>query len=292
MYTQFFGNYLLSKGYITNDQLFEALQEKSQKHTKLGTLAIHSGLMTAAEVDAVIVEQTHQDKKFGELTIEMGYLTDEQVKNLLNIQSPDFLLLGQILLDNGIIDNTTLEKIINDYRGENEISDLDMVFEDKESVEHLIGHFFASAGVDPSDLDKMYLELLFNSFIRFVGDDFTPLSAEPCEEFCADCCVKQNISGEYAISTYIGMNQATAINFASRYVKEAFSVYDEYVQASLEDFLNLNNGLFTVNCSNEKALELSLSAPEHFDGEQLTLTNAYKIKVLYPFGTVHFIIAF
>ena len=134
--------------------------------------------------------------------------------------------------------------------------------------------------------------MLFNSFIRFVGDDFTPLSAEPCEEFCADCCVKQNISGEYAISTYIGMNQATAINFASRYVKESFSVYDEYVQASLEDFLNLNNGLFTVNCSNEKALELSLSAPEHFDGEQLTLTNAYKIKVLYPFGTVHFIIAF
>lgn len=290
MYTQFFGNYLLSKGYITNEQLFDALQEKSQKHTKLGTLAIHSGLMTAAEVDAVIVEQTHQDKRFGELTIEMGYLTDEQVKNLLNIQSPDFLLLGQILLDNGIIDNTTLEKIIKEYKNDNEISDLDMVFEDKESIDNMIGHFFSSTGIEPSVLDKMYLELLFNSFIRFVGDDYTPLSAEPCETFNADCCVKQNINGEYSISTYIGMNQATAINFASRYVKEAFSVYDEYVQASLDDFLNLNNGLFTVNCSNEQALELSLSAPEHFDKETLTFSKAYKFKVLYPFGTVHFII--
>ena len=143
MYTQFFGNYLLSKEYITNEQLFDALKEKTQKHTKLGTLAIHSGLMTAAEVDSVIVEQTHQDKKFGELTIEMGYLTNEQVKTLLNIQSPDFLLLGQILLDKGIIDNTTLEKIIKDYRQENEISDLDMVLEDKESVENLIEHFFS-----------------------------------------------------------------------------------------------------------------------------------------------------
>ena len=65
MYTQFFGNFLLSKGYITNEQLFDALKEKAQKHAKLGTLAIHSGLMTAAEVDSVIVEQTHQDKKFG-----------------------------------------------------------------------------------------------------------------------------------------------------------------------------------------------------------------------------------
>ena len=292
MYTQFFGNYLLSKEYITNEQLFDALKEKSQKHTKLGTLAIHSGLMTAAEVDSVIVEQTHQDKKFGELTIEMGYLTDEQVKTLLNIQSPDFLLLGQILLDKGIIDNTTLEKIIKDYRHENEISDLDMVLEDKESVENLIEHFFNETSLKPSALDKMYIELLFNSFIRFVGDDYTPLSAELCENFNADCVVRQDICGEYAISTYIGMNQATAINFASRYVKENFSVYDEYVQASLDDFLNLNNGLFTVNCSNEKALELTLSAPEHLDGEPLTFKKAYKLKVLYPFGTVHFIIEF
>nr|WP_308656532.1 chemotaxis protein CheX [uncultured Agathobacter sp.] len=292
MYTQFFGNYLLSKEYITNEQLFDALKEKSQKHTRLGTLAIHSGLMTAAEVDSVIVEQTHQDKKFGELTIEMGYLTDEQVKTLLNIQSPDFLLLGQILLDKGIIDNTTLEKIIKDYRHENEISDLDMVLEDKESVENLIEHFFSETSLKPSALDKMYIELLFNSFIRFVGDDYTPLSAELCENFSADCVVRQDICGEYAISTYIGMNQATAINFASRYVKENFSVYDEYVQASLDDFLNLNNGLFTVNCSNEKALELTLSAPENLDGEPLTFKKAYKLKVLYPFGTVHFIIEF
>lgn len=292
MYTQFFGNYLLSKEYITNEQLFDALKEKSQKHTKLGTLAIHSGLMTAAEVDSVIVEQTHQDKKFGELTIEMGYLTNEQVKTLLNIQSPDFLLLGQILLDKGIIDNTTLEKIIKDYRHENEISDLDMVLEDKESVENLIEHFFSETSLKPSALDKMYIELLFNSFIRFVGDDYTPLSTELCENFSADCVVRQDICGEYAISTYIGMNQTTAINFASRYVKENFSVYDEYVQASLDDFLNLNNGLFTVNCSNDKALELTLSAPEHLDGEPLTFKKAYKLKVLYPFGTVHFIIEF
>ena len=270
MYTQFFGNFLLSKGYITNEQLFDALKEKAQKHAKLGTLAIHSGLMTAAEVDSVIVEQTHQDKKFGELTIEMGYLTDEQVKELLNIQSPDFLLLGQILLDKGIIDNTTLEKSIN----------------------HLIGHFFANTGIAPSAIDIMYLELLFNSFIRFVGDDYTPLSAEICDSFSADCMVRQDIEGSYAISTYIGMSQTTAINFASRYVNESFSVYDEYVQASLDDFLNLNNGLFLVNCSNDQALELTLTAPEHFDGQTRSFNKACKLKLLYPFGAIHFIIEF
>ena len=57
------------------------------------------------------------------------------------------------------------------------------------------------------------------------------------------------------------MSQTTAINFASRYVNESFSVYDEYVQASLDDFTNSNNGLFLVNCSNDRALELTLTAP-------------------------------
>ena len=73
MYTQFFGNYLLSKGYITKEQLFAAMKKKSNKHVKLGTLAIHSGLMTASEVDNVIIEQTHQDKKFGELTNDTNH---------------------------------------------------------------------------------------------------------------------------------------------------------------------------------------------------------------------------
>ena len=91
---------------------------------------------------------------------------------------------------------------------------------------------------------------------------------------------------------YIGMSQTTAINFASRYVKESFSVYDEYVQASLEDFLNLNNGLFLVNCSNDQALELTLTAPEHFDGQTRSFNKACKLKLLYPFGAIHFIIEF
>lgn len=157
-----------------------------------------------------------------------------------------------------------------------------MVLEDKDSINHLIGHFFANTGIDPSAIDIMYLELLFNSFIRFVGDDYTPLSAEICDSFSADCMVRQDIKGSYAISTYIGMSQTTAINFASRYVNESFSVYDEYVQASLDDFLNLNNGLFLVNCSNDQALELTLTAPEHFDGQTRSFNKACKLKLLYP----------
>ncbi len=291
MYTQFFGNYLLSKGYITKEELFEAMRKKSTQHIKLGTLAIHSGLMTASEVDDVVIQQTHQDRKFGELAIELGYLTSEQVLDLLKVQSPDFLLLGQILVDSGIISNTTLENAITDYRSQNEMIELDMTLENKNSVEKLFDNFFAVSETHITSFGKMYMELLFNNLIRFVGEDFTPISVEECTEFPADYCVQQDINGDYSLITYISMDEATAIEFASRYVDDEFTEYDEYVGASLEDFLNLNNGLFIVNCSNEMGLELSITAPIHHDNELLEFANrAYRFQVLYSFGTVHFIL--
>ena len=75
------------------------------------------------------------------------------------------------------------------------------------------------------------------------------------------------------------------------YVGDEFDSYDEYVKASLEDFLNLHNGLFIVNCSNTKSLELSISAPAHCDDSLIEFEyTTYHFPILYSFGTLHFII--
>ena len=165
------------------------------------------------------------------------------------------------------------------------------IIENKESVERLFDNFFVISETPVTRLGKMYMELLFNNLIRFVGEDFSPLSSDQCKEFPTDCCVCQDVLGEYSISTYISMDHDTAIKFASRYVNDSFTEYDEYVQASLEDFLNLNNGLFIVNCSNDYGRELSISAPRHVDDGLLSFKDkAYHFQILYTFGTIHFIV--
>ena len=40
MYTQFFGNFLLSKSAVPADKLVDALERQSSSYLKLGTLAI------------------------------------------------------------------------------------------------------------------------------------------------------------------------------------------------------------------------------------------------------------
>ncbi|MGN0341385.1 MAG: chemotaxis protein CheX [Roseburia sp.] len=293
MYTQFFGNFLLSKGAISAEDLVNALHKQSTTYLKLGTLAIHAGLLTSSEVDAIVIMQTHQDKRFGELAIEGGYLTSEQVDQLLSSQKPDYLLLGQILIEDGLLTNAQFEDLLQEYQSSNEIYDLDTTHEQKDMVEKLINKFCDFESTTISEKAISYLSLLFNDIVRFIGKDFTPLNPVLKSEYLCNYCVTQEINGPLTINSGIDMSKATAIGFASRYAKEDFTEFDEYVKASLEDFLNLHNGLFNVNMSNEFSLELNLCPPVVH--EDITLkhdSKTYVFPVIFPFGTVNFLLVF
>ena len=265
------------------------MRQEADQHMKLGTLAIHAGYMNAAQVDDVVIHQTHQDNRFGELAIQLGYLTEAQVEELLKQQTPAFLSLGQVLLDEGVLTNTDFEQIIQDYRSKNGMEDEESLIERRKNIQQLFENFFSSTDAALSEKGHMFIELLFNDFIRFIGSDYTPLSVEEVTEASIACCVKQEIHGDYAINTYISMDLDTAIAFATRYVHEQFHSYDEYVQASLEDFLNLQNGLFIVNVSNTSNTELTLGAPEHITVSPIQFSGrTLHIPVLYTFGTIDF----
>lgn len=290
MYAQFFGNYLLSQNIITKNQLITAMQKKSNTQIKLGTLAIHAGYMTANEVDRIIILQTHQDKRFGELSISEGYLTEEQVAELLKQQTPDFLLLGQALVEDGIIDNQRLQDLIIDYQSENELDEFNYSTETQQVIDQLVEHFFVLAERSLSPYEIAFLHLLFNNLVRFIGDDFTMVSPSECREYPTNYCVSQKIDGKFSVRIYLDISQSTCIDFASRYVDDTFTEFDEYVQSSLEDFLNLHNGLFNVNMSNEYSMELELKPPVTETDELLTFENeSFLLPIVYPFGTLHFI---
>ncbi len=95
--------------------------------------------------------------------------------------------------------------------------------------------------------------------------------------------------------TALDMSREMAVEFASRYAMDTFDEFDEYVQASLEDFLNLHNGLFTVNMSNNNSVELQLAPPEIHDENLVSLRQdavSYLFPVLYPFGTINILLSF
>lgn len=287
MYTQFFGNFLLNKKIITTEQLMEALKIQSSTHQKLGTLAIHAGYMSANEVEDVYIMQTHYDKRFGELAIQLGYLTQKQVSELLELQLPDYMKLGQVLVDKGLITNADLESLVAEYRSAYEIYDLNLAVEQQELVDKLLSSFCSQESINNPEQITPYLTLFFNDLIRFIGEDFTPLEIIPLPEVPTNFCVSQKITD--TLLSALDMEPQTAIAFASRYVDEEFTDLDEYVLASVEDFLNLHNGLYTVNMSNEHSVELHLEPPVQEHSALSTNAPTYLLPVVYPFGNLNFI---
>ena len=198
--------------------------------------------------------------------------------------------IGQALLNDGVINNEQLQSLIIGYQSENELYDADMSAETKDIVDHLVENFFVIAERPLSPGELSFLHLLFNDLVRFIGDDFSPVRPELCKEYPTNYCIRQQINGKFSIRTYIDMPESTCIAFASRYVNEDFHSFDEYVQSSLEDFLNLHNGLFNVNMSNEQGLELQLDVPNVVTDELVTFEHeAYMLPIVYSFGTIHFI---
>ncbi len=291
MYNQFFGNYLFSKGYVTKEQLLPALVRQDQERVRVGILALYSGYMSAGEVEYIMELQNEQGKKFSELAIDNGYLTQDQVLELLDAESPSYIKLGQILIDDGIFTYEELSNILADYRSQNEFLELELNADNKDEIQCLIDNFSLLSESAFSNFGKAYFELLFNNFIRFIGDDFTALPPNPCKEFPTERCVKQRINGSYEVNTYLSMDEKTAISFAERYTGETYGEYNEYASACLEDFINLHNGLFIVNASNDHANELTIGILEAKHDTLIAFTHkAYHFPVCYPFGIVNFVI--
>ena len=290
MYAQFFGAYLLNQGAISPEDLKEAIQHQDDSRLKLGTLAIHQGLMTASEVDEVCFLQTREDKRFGEIAVDRGYLTVGDVEDLLMMQTPDYLQLGQSLINLGMLDNTSLEELLIDYQNEMQIFTDE--YETDASSDELIERFFKYADYPISKEATTYLRLIFNNLVRFIGSDYTPLSPVLTTEFPITYCVTQEMHGAEEYAARIDMSEDAAIEFASRYAKMDFMDFDEYVKASMEDFLNLHNGLFAVNMSNDFSMNLELAPPyEETEPVLLLPDKSFVIPVIFPFGTVNLIIS-
>lgn len=290
MHTQFFGNFLLSKGVLSPEQLVEILKIQSTTHQRLGTLAIHAGYMSASEVEDVFITQTHYDKRFGELAIELGYLTKDQVDELLSRQLPDYMLLGQILIEKEFLTHIELENLITEYQSVYEIYDLELIEEQKHMVDKLLANFYLPEDLPHAEYILSYLTLLFNNLVRFIGEDFTTLNIMTLSEVPTNFCISQEVEGSFSFFSALDMEEETTIAFANRYVHEEFDEFNEYVNASMEDFLNLHNGLYSVNMSNDHSMELHLQPPASHKNTLLENDNpSYLLPIIFSFGTVNFI---
>ncbi len=291
MFTQFFGNYLLNQDIITSNELILALQKKKDTRLKLGVLAINAGYMDAAQVEIVHEAQTVLDKRFGDIAIEKGFLTEAQLNELLNSQDTGYLLLGQALVDDGVLTNESFANALTAYKEKYQFSDSDLKDMTDDKLRDLIGSYSQFSSIEQADYYIEFIILLLKSLVRFVGDDFSLLDAQDSLTDANIGYVSQKITGDFSSTLTISFETEAILKaFSTRYSQEDSLDDPEFIEAAACDFVNLHNGLYTVNMSNENNIELRLKAPV-FSGSVPFDSCIIVLPIQFTFGVVKFILS-
>lgn len=291
MFSQYFGNFLLNKGLVTPKQLERALELTKTAHLKLGVLCVNAGYMTPEQIKEVHQKQMQVDKRFGEIAIELGYLTKEQLEEVLATQKHSHLLLGQVLIDENILTLDQFTEALNQYKEEHSLTDEQFEAIKKGDIDTLVDTVLKLDSSEKATIIKDYLTLLAKNMIRFVENQLRidPVKLEdPCK---ADYLVYQKIHGDASYFTAILTDEKVFIDIAAKYAQEEITEVDELAEASVGEFLNLHNGIFTVNMSN-RDIELQM-LPQQIkpNGSLSNLKEASTVKITIPSGEFYVVFA-
>ena len=97
------GQTLVSKGYITEEELDKALSEQK---IRLGEILIRSDRITAEQLHIALAHQKKDAIKIGEICKKLEYITSEDLNWALNRMKRR---LGEILIEIGVLKDNELQ---------------------------------------------------------------------------------------------------------------------------------------------------------------------------------------
>lgn len=136
-----------------------------------------------------------------------------------------------------------------------------------------------------------YMELFIDAMREILGletiIDVTQVIDDEAEPFYG---VSQNISGDVDITVGIIATEAVYLKLAACYSEEEFAEVDELAVDSLEELLNVINGLFCIELANDK-IEAELGIPRTMRNVTPKGTHQLQLKVYNRLGSFKVILA-
>src|SRR5262245_22254645 len=254
MSAKFFGQYLLEKGRITSQQLFDALEFQKNVKPPVGVLALEQGLLNADQVKTVLARQSHGDKRFGELALAMGLLSQTQIDELLQRQASHKIYLGEALLVKGFISVDILDRELKEYRKEEERVALQVAA--------------AFNAVANKRIVKTFTDLIVMMFTDFGGQH--DVKVEQCETGKDKVrlfrwVISQKIAGENVeFNCLLSVPPKLMLQMASTMLDQNISTADELALDATKEFVNIANGNACAKLS-EDGVTLTMDPPQVYE---------------------------
>ena len=245
MFELFFGEYLVNKNHLTQEQLNEVIEIQKSSRVKLGLIAVAEKMLTQSQADSVNMLQATLDKRFGDIAVEKGYLTDEQVGKLLSLQGNPYMKFTQTVIEKNYLTLELIEKYLEEYKNDNNFSDNDIEAIKSGDVDRIIKVFINTSSAYYDD----YMGLVIRNIVRFVTTSFsfaTPKKVDTYEfKYLGSQCVK----GDHNIFAAFSSQDNALVEIANPYADENYTEVDDDTYDAVCEFINCINGLFASKLS-------------------------------------------
>lgn len=260
MFSRLFGQFLLQEGVVSASALSSAMGRLGEVRPLIGMLALAQGFMTPAQVVEVSAAQKKVDRRFGELAIERGYLTVQQLESIISAQKSEHVLLGQILVQDGILSHEGFIRVLDSYRRQSGLTDEGFEAVKANDVDAVVRSVLSGRRGPGRALAVEWGVVFMKSLVRFVdpGVAIDPLAEADYKGLRG---FVQRISGDQRLTAFMAADDDVLTDVATRSSGLDEETARELGPDAAGEFLNLANGLFTVNCSDE-GIELDMMPQE------------------------------
>ncbi len=271
MISKILGNYLISKGKLTSEQLDNVLEEMTRVRVKLGLIAVAEGMITQEQADKINRLQAVMDKRFGDIAVIKGYLTEKQVDELLRLQGNPYLAFAQALENLKLMKITELDDMVREYQAENEFTNSSMEDLKSDDVDRVLPLFLPPDAAEYLDMAGVVLRTM----MRCVDNNVMPMKAYFDKQYLADNGAMQLAEGEKPVTCAFAGNGQALLPTASCFGHEEFEKVDEDALDAVAELINCINGLYASDMSQQR-IEMELCPPEF----SVSISGFYSEKML------------
>lgn len=262
MVSQIFGNYLVSYGKISQEQLSKVFDNQKKVRVKLGLVAVAEKLMTPEQADIVNRAQAVKDMRFGDIAIEKGFLTSEQVSRLLSLQGNEYMTFSQAIVDLGYMTYEEIEESFEDYKKINGFTTTDIEDLKSGDIDRIIPLFFDSTC---NDSVKTLVAVAVRTILRLIDGDVYLDKVYFTDSLSGDGIAMQALDGEKKASlSFVGRGDSL-LTIANPFAGEEFDKVDEDSLDAVAEMINCINGLFATKMHH--IIEMDMLPPEYSEGK-------------------------
>lgn len=286
MLNRLFGDYLVKKNKIAQEQLDSILSVSTDIKAEIATVAVVKKVLTLSQVQALLTKVDNQASRIGDLAVEEGMITDDRLEQIISYQTNPFMIFVQNLIKNNFLQLQEVNQMIDAFQEEGQYDDVQLEALMLGDIEQIVDIFVP---IKNKNLKQLTITLV-QTFRRLIDKNVYIEKAYIANSLQVDRYAAQLVTGDMHFKLYISGSMNHLLAIANHFTGDKYATVDQDALDNVCEFVNCVNGQFATNMSYED-VDIDMNAPEcgmagpYLNSGKLFVipihANGYAVRIIY-----------